>query len=135
MSKFEPPKLFSKKSKEPIMTSFFRSRSWSQKKFCGLGRVGLDCNPDHCTVCDKRNRSLVMSKEFLSWADKLWGLHWPTFSSSFYILDFPACHTPEDAERRKRQATGLNVDQTQNLRTYFSDCLQRSVCRTCTFLK
>ena len=70
MSKYELQKLFFKKSKKLLMTSFFRSRSWSRilpvsvskpklrsrpvlvsEKFCdlglgfGLGRVGLDYSP------------------------------------------------------------------------------------------
>ena len=80
MSKYELQKLFFKKSKKLLMTSFFRSRSWSRnlpvsvskpklrsrpvlvsvlvsEKFyglslgLGLGRVGLDYSPVNLVDC------------------------------------------------------------------------------------
>ena len=77
MSKYELQKLFFKKSKKLLMTSFFRSRSWSRtlpvsvskpklrsrpvlvsEKFrglglgLGLGRVRLDYSPDIYAFCN-----------------------------------------------------------------------------------
>ena len=86
MSKYELQKLFFKKSKKLLMTSFFRSRSWSRtlpvsvskpklrsrpvlvsEKFrglglgLGLGRVSLDYSPVYYTSCitPKRVTSLL----------------------------------------------------------------------------
>ena len=39
------------------------------------------------------------------------------------------CHTPEDAERRrkKRQANNIDADSTEVLRQYFTNCLRSGV--------